>query len=78
MGLLLNRPGANLIGGYFWSGEAVGQIGSGHAPDTQVIAPLILAKVKLDLRSKNNVYGIVFLKIMDNWLTICAPNHLPI
>ena len=38
MGLLQSRRGANLIGGYFWAGEAVGQIGSRHAPDTQVVA----------------------------------------
>ena len=39
MGLLQSGQGANLIGHYFWSGETVGQIGSEHAPDTQVMAP---------------------------------------
>ena len=39
MGLLQRRLGANLIRVYFWSGKAVGQIGSRHAQDTQVMAP---------------------------------------
>ena len=39
MGLLQRRLGANLIRVYFWSGKAVGQIGSRHAQDTQVMTP---------------------------------------